>query len=162
MCGINGIIYKNTNPHLAEIKKMNMAIRHRGPDDEGVYKFENILLGHQRLSILDLSLKGKQPMTNDGRFWIVYNGEIYNFKEIKNKLLKIGYKFYSQTDTEVILNAYKEWGVNSFIHFNGIFSKSPEGTLYSIVVTSFDILSNIASIQGVTEPITATFLFLIL
>ena len=122
MCGINGIIYKNTNPHLAEIKKMNMAIRHRGPDDEGVYKFENILLGHQRLSILDLSLKGKQPMTNDGRFWIVYNGEIYNFKEIKNKLLKIGYKFYSQTDTEVILNAYKEWGVNSFIHFNGMWS----------------------------------------
>ena len=121
MCGINGIIYKRTSPKILEIKKMNEAIKHRGPDDEGIYKFENIILGHRRLSILDLSEKGRQPMSNDGRYWIIYNGEIYNYIEIKEKLLQLGHKFYSLTDTEVILNAYKEWGGNSFNKFNGSF-----------------------------------------
>ena len=69
MCGINGIIYKQNPPDLSEVKRMNNAIKHRGPDSEGIYKFENIILGHQRLSILDLSEKGKQPMTNDGKYW---------------------------------------------------------------------------------------------
>ena len=120
MCGINGIIYKKNIPNLSEIQRMNQAIKHRGPDGEGIFKFENILLGHRRLSILDLSEKGKQPMSNDGRYWITYNGEIYNFLEIKKKLLQLGYKFYSKTDTEVILNAYKEWGKESFKKFNGM------------------------------------------
>ena len=122
MCGINGIIYKNNKPILSEIQKMNESIKHRGPDDEGIFRFENVLLGHRRLSILDLSKKGKQPMSSDGRYWITYNGEIYNFLEIKDQLLQLGHIFYSNTDTEVILNAYKEWGIESFTKFNGMWS----------------------------------------
>ena len=122
MCGINGIIYKNISPDVSEIKQMNIAIKHRGPDDEGVLQFQNTLFGHVRLSIQDLSSKGKQPMSNDGRYWIIYNGEIYNFVELKKELGKMGHKFFSNTDTEVILNAYKEWGVNSFSKFNGMWA----------------------------------------
>ena len=122
MCGINGIIYKTKKADSLEVYKMNKAIKHRGPDDEGVYKFENVVLGHVRLSIIDLSEKGKQPMSNDGRYWISYNGEIYNFKEVKKQLLDLGHKFFSKTDTEVILNAYKQWGIESFHKFNGMWS----------------------------------------
>ena len=117
---------------------MNNAIKHRGPDSEGIYKFENIILGHQRLSILDLSEKGKQPMTNDGKYWIVYNGEIYNFKEIKKQLLDLGYVFYSNTDTEVILCAFKEWGVNSFEMFNGMWSFAILDTIKKKLIISRD------------------------
>jgi len=122
MCGINGIIYKNISPNFNEILKMNAMIRHRGPDDEGIYSFENAVLGHVRLSILDLTSKGKQPMSNDGNFWITYNGEIYNFQEIKSDLIKLKYKFFSNTDTEVVLNAFKEWGIEAFKKFNGMWS----------------------------------------
>tara|TARA_B100000579_G_scaffold436335_1_gene462007 strand:- start:1076 stop:2992 length:1917 start_codon:yes stop_codon:yes gene_type:complete len=122
MCGINGIVYGNTNPKISEIVQMNKAIKHRGPDDEGVLKFQNTILGHVRLSIQDLSDKGKQPMSNDERYWIIYNGEIYNFKEIKKELQSLGHKFFSKTDTEVILNSYKEWGVKSFDKFNGMWA----------------------------------------
>ena len=122
MCGINGIIYKKNKPEIFEVHKMNQAIKHRGPDDEGIYKHQNMILGHVRLSIIDISKKGKQPMTNDGRFWISYNGEIYNFKEIKKELIDLGHKFFSETDTEVILCSYKEWGVNCFAKFNGMWS----------------------------------------
>ena len=122
MCGINGIIYKKNQPDINEILNMNFAVNHRGPDDQGTYKFENLILGHTRLSILDLTSKGKQPMSNDGNYWIVYNGEIYNFKSIKEQLISLGYKFHTKTDTEVILNAYKEWGINSFNKFNGMWS----------------------------------------
>ena len=122
MCGINGIIYKKNTPNLSEIQRMNLAIKHRGPDDEGIFRFENILLGHRRLSILDLSEKGKQPMSNDGQYWIIYNGEIYNFKELKEQLSQLGHRFYTKTDTEVVLCAFKEWGVESFHKFNGMWS----------------------------------------
>tara|TARA_Y100000590_G_scaffold78624_1_gene87418 strand:+ start:1941 stop:3860 length:1920 start_codon:yes stop_codon:yes gene_type:complete len=120
MCGINGVIYKDKKPNLSEINAMNYAIKHRGPDSGGILKFENTILGHVRLSIQDLSSKGMQPMSNDNNLWIIYNGEIYNFKEIKYELLNLGYKFFSESDTEVILNAYKEWGVSSFNKFNGM------------------------------------------
>ena len=122
MCGINGIIYKKSSPNISEVHQMNRAIKHRGPDDEGLFEFKNIVIGHVRLSILDLSKKGKQPMSNDGRYWIIFNGEIYNFKEIKTRLSKLGHKFYSKTDTEVILCAFKEWGAKSFHKFNGMWS----------------------------------------
>ena len=122
MCGINGILTRNDLPEIYEIVKMNQAINHRGPDDEGILNFQNILMGHVRLSIQDLSAKGKQPMSNDGRYWIIYNGEIYNFLDIKKELEMLGYKFFSKTDTEVILNAYKEWGVDSFNKFNGMWA----------------------------------------
>ena len=74
---------------------MNEAIKHRGPDDAGIYKFKNCILGHQRLSIQDLSKKGHQPMSVDGRYWIIFNGEIYNFKTIRQDLEALGYSFYS-------------------------------------------------------------------
>ena len=122
MCGINGVVYKNRTPEISEVLKMNKTIKHRGPDDQGCFKFENLVLGHVRLSILDLSSKGKQPMSNDNRLWIIYNGEIYNFEKIKKELCDLGHKFYSETDTEVILNAYKQWGLDSFNKFNGMWS----------------------------------------
>jgi len=122
MCGINILIYKNQRPQIPEIAKMNLAIKHRGPDDEGILMHKNLVLGHVRLSIQDLTTKGRQPMSNDGRYWIIFNGEIYNFQDIKKELEVLGHKFYSKTDTEVILNAYKEWGFNSFKKFNGMWS----------------------------------------
>ena len=122
MCGINGIVYKNKKPNRSEIHIMNQAIKHRGPDDEGIVSFENSILGHVRLSIQDLSSKGKQPMTCDKRFWITYNGEIYNFKTIRDELIKLGHKFFSETDTEVILKAFLEWGEKSFEKFNGMWA----------------------------------------
>lgn len=122
MCGINGIINFDQVPIDDEIYLMNSALKHRGPDGDGSYKYNNILLGHTRLAIQDTSDNGSQPMSNDGNYWIVYNGEIYNFKEIRDELLKKGYKFYSNTDTEVILNSYKEWGDQCFNKFNGMWS----------------------------------------
>jgi asparagine synthase (glutamine-hydrolysing) len=120
MCGINGLIYKDSLTPIEEIARMNSSIIHRGPDDDGILAFENILFGHVRLSIQDLSTKGRQPMSVDGKYWIIFNGEIYNFKDIRLDLSSKGYKFYSDSDTEVILNAYKEWGVESFKKFNGM------------------------------------------
>jgi len=122
MCGINGIIYKNLKPSKSEIYKMNHSINHRGPDGSGLFDFENVILGHVRLAILDLSPKGKQPMSCDERYWITFNGEIYNFQSIQNELKKLGHKFYSKTDTEVILKSYIEWGESCFHKFNGMWS----------------------------------------
>jgi len=122
MCGINGIINFNNETIDNHIHIMNDLLKHRGPDGMGSYKNQNLLLGHTRLSIQDLSEKGSQPMTNDQNLWIVFNGEIYNFKEIKKELIEIGHKFYSNTDTEVILNSYKQWGTNAFKKFNGMWA----------------------------------------
>ena len=122
MCGINGIIHKNLKPNMSDLYRMNFSINHRGPDDSGTFAFENIILGHVRLAILDLSPKGKQPMSCDERYWITFNGEIYNFKDIKEDLKKLGHKFFSKTDTEVILKAYAQWGESCFHKFNGMWS----------------------------------------
>ncbi|MCF7866682.1 asparagine synthase (glutamine-hydrolyzing) [Candidatus Woesearchaeota archaeon] len=116
MCGIIGFNWEDK--HL--LKKCMIKINHRGPNQNGTYIDKNISLGHLRLSILDLSINGKQPMIFED-FVISYNGEIYNFKEIKKKLEK-KYRFQSQTDTEVILYAYYEWGDECFEKFNGMFS----------------------------------------
>jgi asparagine synthase (glutamine-hydrolysing) len=119
MCGINGITWPDENL----IRAMNDKTRNRGPDDSGVLLDENISLGHRRLSIIDLSPKGHQPMSNeDDTVWIVFNGEIYNFQEIKDKLLKKGHVFKSHTDTEVIIHSYEEWGTDSFDMFNGMWA----------------------------------------
>ena len=122
MCGINGIISLSNENLNREIQLMNKNLEHRGPDGSGILKFHNLYLGHTRLSIQDLTAKGSQPMSNDGNLWIIFNGEIYNFKEIRENLKTIGYKFYSETDTEVILNSYKEWGEQCFLKFNGMWS----------------------------------------
>jgi len=124
MCGICGIYNQDGNPvSLDVLKKMTDVIAHRGPDGEGQFVDRFIGLGHRRLAIIDLSEKGHQPMTSlNGRFVISYNGEVYNFKEVRRELEANGYCFISQTDTEVILNAYALWGVACISRFNGMFA----------------------------------------
>lgn len=124
MCGIAGIYNLDRKPVFrSHVKKMTDAMIHRGPNDEGIYVNKNIGMGHRRLSIIDVSDLGHQPMSdNTGDTWISYNGEIYNFLEIKKKLVKLGYHFKSRTDTEVILYSYKEWGIECVKMFNGMFA----------------------------------------
>src|SRR5688500_1293498 len=102
---------------------MAYALRHRGPDDRCEYVNDNIGLGHLRLSIIDLSPGGHQPMTNeDGRYWIVYNGEMYNFQPLREALIDAGHQFKGHSDTEVILHAYEEWGEKCVDFFRGMFA----------------------------------------
>ena len=124
MCGIAGYITSNDNRASETIiSSMVESIHHRGPDSNGIFCFENIALGHARLAIIDLSESAAQPMhCEDKNFTIVYNGELYNYLEIKKKLTNLGYRFYSTSDTEVILNAYKEWGSKCVKMFNGMFA----------------------------------------
>lgn len=151
MCGIVGIYFFEEGNRREWIKKMTHSLLHRGPDDEGflAVNYESgktypltgkesrvsglrleefncpahLFLGHRRLSILDLSPSGHQPMTNeDGTFWIVHNGEVYNYPEIRKELEPLGHHFHSQTDTEVILHAYEEWGTDCLKHFNGMWA----------------------------------------
>jgi asparagine synthase (glutamine-hydrolysing) len=124
MCGICGVFYKdNQKVDKAFLKSMNDKIKHRGPDDYGYYTDNSIGLGHRRLSIIDLSKKGKQPMTNeDGTVWITFNGEIYNYKTIKEELEKRKLKFKSNTDTEVIIHGYEEWGEKIVSMIDGMFA----------------------------------------
>jgi asparagine synthase (glutamine-hydrolysing) len=111
MCGIAGIISANKNEvNHKQLKAMTDAIAHRGPDGEGkwISADGNLGLGHRRLSIIDLSIDGAQPMHYYERYSIVFNGEIYNYIELKEQCLKQGYHFHSQTDTEVLLALY-DW-----------------------------------------------------
>ena len=120
MCGITGIL--SNKDILNSINRANNKIAHRGPDDSGVMQYKNIALAHQRLSILDLSERGHQPMvSNDGTLTIVYNGEIYNHQEIRNKI-GAAYSFKSSTDTETILAGYQIYGTAIFEMLNGIFA----------------------------------------
>lgn len=122
MCGISvAINQKNAPVAPALIKGMNDRIVHRGPDNEGVFLVENLAFGHRRLSILDLSAAGHQPMSR-GDLWITYNGEVYNYLELKEELVSLGHTFKTQTDTEVILAAYAEWGKAAFDKFNGMWA----------------------------------------
>ena len=113
MCGIAGIIYRdNRKVNKEEIKKITDIIAHRGPDDEGFYFGDNFAFGHRRLAIIDLSEAGHQPMKykgKNGEYVIVYNGEIYNYVELRKELKKEGYNFNTNTDTEVILASYLQW-----------------------------------------------------
>jgi asparagine synthase (glutamine-hydrolysing) len=126
MCGIAGKAYfgKNHEVHLNELKRMSVSIAHRGPDDEGIYISKDRRLGFasRRLAIQDLSSRGHQPMKYGDRFVITFNGEIYNFKEEKEKLIKEGYKFKSETDTEVILALYSKYGVSCLKYLRGMFA----------------------------------------
>ncbi len=124
MCGICGIINFNQEPASeTKIRAMMQIMKHRGPDDEGVYIDRNVGLGFVRLSIIDLSPAGHQPMiSSDKRYVIVFNGEIYNYIELKQILQSKGYVFFSNSDTEVLLNAYIEWGEVCLDQFNGMFS----------------------------------------
>lgn len=124
MCGIAGYINLSGEPvSPVIIKRMTDEIAHRGPDGEGQWSEENVALGHRRLAIIDLSPAGHQPMiSSDHRFVLTYNGEIYNFRELRSELEAAGYWFRSQTDSEVVLHAYAEWGEKCLDRFNGMFA----------------------------------------
>ncbi|GAX61869.1 asparagine synthase [Candidatus Scalindua japonica] len=151
MCGITGIYCSKQRVKPEWIVRMNNALKHRGPDDEGFLaintnakegyalagpdskvdhsrievfdKEVNMFLGHRRLSILDLSSLGHQPMSNrDKNLWIIHNGEIYNYVELREELKALGYDFFTNTDTEVLLAAYEEWGENCLSKLNGMWS----------------------------------------
>jgi asparagine synthase (glutamine-hydrolysing) len=125
MCGISGIINLNKNPASeTEISRMNEVIHHRGPDASQVYLYKNLGIGHRRLSIIDLSIDGNQPMHYKEKYTIIFNGEIYNYIEIKNELIKNEYTFKTNSDTEVILCAYDYWGEDCVSRFNGMWSFS--------------------------------------
>ena len=125
MCGICGVVGQ-ADEQL--IKTMLARIAHRGPDDEGVYiadtsTQQRVGLGHRRLSIIDLSAAGHEPMSDaSGRIWLTFNGEIYNFKDLRGELEGLGHRFTSNTDAEVIIYAYLEWGRECLTRFNGMFA----------------------------------------
>ena len=122
MCGIIGQISKN-KINKNKFKALVSTLKHRGPDDNGVYFEDHVAFGQTRLSIIDLSIEGHQPMiSQDEKYVITYNGEIYNFAEIKKDLLLKGYVFKSKTDTEVILNGFIEYGEKIVEKFNGMFA----------------------------------------
>src|SRR3989338_7578120 len=119
MCGICGVLGLEDKKL---IRRMADVMQHRGPDDSGFYIDKNIMLGHRRLSIIDLKT-GKQPIFNEDKsIVIVYNGEIYNFKELREELEKKGHRFYTNSDTEVIVHSYEEYGEDCVKKFNGIFA----------------------------------------
>jgi asparagine synthase (glutamine-hydrolysing) len=123
MCGISGIVNRMDQPvEQVEIQQMTDLIAHRGPDGSGFWHGPNFAFGHRRLSIIDLSDNGHQPMSYGEELIITYNGEVYNYVEIREKLITLGYEFRSQSDTEVILAAYKEWGFSCVERFNGMWS----------------------------------------
>src|SRR5260370_41566273 len=127
MCGIGGLLLPPaTLPRdrvEARLGAMIAMLRHRGPDDEGVWTDCRAGLAHARLSIIDLSPAGHQPMASaDETVWITYNGEIYNFAEIKRDLGAIGYRFRSNSDTEVIVNGWHAWGPAVFTRLRGMFA----------------------------------------
>jgi asparagine synthase (glutamine-hydrolysing) len=124
MCGITGQINFDGEPVCPEIlKRMTDAISHRGPDGEGHWIEGNVGLGHRRLAIIDPSPAGHQPMiSSDHRYILTYNGEVYNFRELRSELVAKGYEFHSQTDTEVVLSALAEWKEDALLKFNGMFA----------------------------------------
>jgi len=124
MCGISGLVHLDGAPVAPEaLQRMSDAIVHRGPDGEGQWIEGNVGFGHRRLAIIDLSPAGRQPMASaDGRFVLNYNGEVYNFRELRAELEARGRRFRSRTDSEVVLNALAEWGVAALARFNGMFA----------------------------------------
>jgi asparagine synthase (glutamine-hydrolysing) len=122
MCGIAGVVNRHGGlaaPDLEQLQVMAGALRHRGPDEFGVYRDQTAGLAHARLSIIDLA-SGQQPLTNEtGTIWIAFNGEIFNYIELRDDLQARGHAFRTRSDTEVIVHAYEEWGAEAFRRFNG-------------------------------------------
>jgi asparagine synthase (glutamine-hydrolysing) len=125
MCGIGGVVSLRDGlapPDLPVLGAMAAAMRHRGPDEFGLYRDARAGLVHARLSIIDLAT-GQQPLSNeDGSLWIVFNGEIFNYVELREELLALGHRFRTRSDTEVIVHAYEAWGEDAFARFNGQFA----------------------------------------
>ena len=123
MCGIAGLVELAGQPDPELVESMLGTLVHRGPDDQGCAPLGSAVLGMRRLSILDTSPRGHQPMrSRDGQLWLVYNGEIYNFLELAAELAALGHRFETETDTEVVLAAYAEWGIDCVTRFNGIWA----------------------------------------
>ena len=125
MCGIAGIVYSGGCPEAATaaVRRMIESQRHRGPDGEGFYDGSGASLGHCRLAIIDLSDAGQQPMSDPGgRYWITFNGEIYNYLELAEELRALGHRFRGRSDTEVLLGAYREWGYSCLERLRGMFA----------------------------------------
>jgi asparagine synthase (glutamine-hydrolysing) len=124
MCGIAGIFHlKKQDIELSKIDQMVKDLHHRGPDDHGIEKFGHLALGFVRLSIIDLSPAGHQPMqTTDGRYTITFNGEIFNYLELRQELEQLGHSFITKTDTEVLLKSYVQWGKECLHRFNGMWA----------------------------------------
>src|SRR6266571_925264 len=125
MCGIAGYISLNNSISRQQLLRATSIVTHRGPDADGFYSSEDgtVGLGHRRLSVLDLSTSANQPMISaDSRYIIVYNGELYNFKELKQKLADKGNSLKTSSDTEVILELFAQYGTSCFHWFNGMFS----------------------------------------
>lgn len=125
MCGIAGIYRRGgvTPADGDQIRHMNAIQKHRGPDDEGIFAGEHCILGHQRLAIIDLSRAGHQPFrSDDDRYQMVFNGEIYNYIELREELSNLGWRFNTQTDTEVLLKAFQQYGPACLTKFNGMFA----------------------------------------
>jgi asparagine synthase (glutamine-hydrolysing) len=124
MCGITGLVHLDGLPvSPVLLQKMTDAIAHRGPDGEGHWIEGNVCIGHRRLAIIDLSPAGHQPMiSTDHRYVLSFNGEIYNFRELRTELEAAGYWFRSKTDSEVVLNALAHWGTDALLKFNGMFA----------------------------------------
>src|SRR5688500_14386848 len=122
MCGIAGLVNRRAGldaPGLEQLHAMAGALRHRGPDEFGIYRDHIAGLSHARLSIIDLA-SGQQPLTNEsGSLWISFNGEIFNYVELRAELEERGHRFRTASDTEVIVHAYEEWGDEAFRRFNG-------------------------------------------
>ena len=123
MCGICGILNLDDQPVAGEVlHAMTDLLRHRGPDDEGYFLEGGIGLGFRRLAIIDLS-GGRQPMANeDGALQVVFNGEIYNFRDLRSQLQQQGHIFQTSSDTEVIVHGYEAWGPEVVQHLNGMFA----------------------------------------
>ncbi len=139
MCGIAGIVIKTGQlDPMCFINSMLSVAIHRGPDDEGVFSDKNLALGHRRLSIIDLSENAGQPMHYSKRYVIVYNGEVYNYIELKAELKNQGYAFSTESDTEVILAAYNCWGEDCVKRFNGMWAFAIYDTEKQILFCSRD------------------------
>ena len=124
MCGITGLLNTNNAPaDLSIVQGMTDLLAHRGPDGDGLYKDGALGLGHRRLAIIDLSDASAQPITSeDGRYTLTYNGELYNYREIRQELIHKGHSFQSSGDTEVFLKALIQWGEKALLRFNGMFA----------------------------------------
>jgi len=122
MCGIAAIIFPAQEPAPTLIEQMTESLAHRGPDAKGIERLPGCHLGHRRLSIIDLGM-GAQPMADvGGRYWIVFNGEIYNYRELRRELTELGVRFKTHSDTEVILAAYDAWGASGLDRLRGMFA----------------------------------------
>jgi asparagine synthase (glutamine-hydrolysing) len=152
MCGVAGILRRTSSepPDLGALGRMASAIRHRGPDGWGTYRDADCGLAHVRLSIIDLAT-GAQPLCNeDGTLWISFNGEIFNYLELREELLSRGHAFRTRSDTEVVVHAFEEWGRGCFDRFNGQWALALWDSARRRLVLSRDRLSGRCTSRSTT------------